>query len=240
MVLSRGGPPSDPSPGSAPATGRPGPRPLADAAAILPAVLPMGVAFGVALVAVAPGLAAWLSAPTMVAGSAQMALLTRLDDGSHLAGALLAALVVGARFVVYSAALATRFARPRWFRWLGPALVVDQTYALVVRAGPALDDVDEFRRYYLRAGGVLWLGWTTSVAVGVVLGPTVAGGVPADAVIMAMFLALVVPGLSGRADVAAVVAGAAVVASGLAPASASHLVAAVAGLAAARMAEVRS
>jgi hypothetical protein len=43
--------------------------------------------------------------------------------------ALSAAALINVRLLLYSASIEPRFRRqPRWFRWLGPALLIDQTY----------------------------------------------------------------------------------------------------------------
>lgn len=186
-------------------------------AGIVPAILPMGVALGVAVgETAAPPVLAWSTAPLLTAGSAQLVLLTNLDAGASVAAAVLAATLVNARFVVYGAALAPRFAgQPGWFRWLGAWCVVDQTYAVVAsaeasgrldRAGPAV----EFRHFYLTMVALLWLVWSLSVGVGVALGPVLPPGLPLEFVLPAMFVALVVPGLRTRTEVTTAVLGATV------------------------------
>lgn len=185
-------------------------------AGLVPAVIPLGVALGVALAETsAPPLLAWLTAPLLIAGASQLVLVTHLDAGATVVVAVLATTLVNARFVVYGAALAHRFtAQPSWFRWLGPWFVVDQSYALVTaahasgqlseRAAP-----DEFRRFYLGAAGLLSLVWSASVGAGVALGPVLPPSLPLEFVLPAMFIALVVPGLGSRTEVAAAAAGAA-------------------------------
>ena len=60
-------------------------------------------------------------------GSAHLATIRSLE-GAGVAAALVAGLVVNARLVVYSAALARRWrGQPRWFRLVAAAFVIDPT-----------------------------------------------------------------------------------------------------------------
>ena len=87
------------------------------------------------------------------AGAAHLAVLTTLGAGALTA--LSAAALINVRLLLYSASIEPRFRhQPRWFRWLGPALLIDQTYLMVT----ARDDLAEpvrFRRYWSCAGGLL-------------------------------------------------------------------------------------
>lgn len=189
-------------------------RGLIAAVALVPGVVPLGVALGVAVgETAAHDLVAWSGGPLLVAGSAQLVLMSQLDGGSGVLAAAFAAVLVNARFVVYGAALARRFAaQPGWFRWLGPWFVVDQTYSIVATAEAtgrldARASADEFRRFYLAAALLLFAVWSASVGVGVVLGPVLPAWLPLEMVLSVMFVALVVPGLRVRSELAAAVIG---------------------------------
>jgi hypothetical protein len=68
-------------------------------------------------------------AAAVFAGAANCAALTLLTAGAGAWTVLATVALVNARFVVYSASLEPRFRhQPRWFRWLGPALLIDQNY----------------------------------------------------------------------------------------------------------------
>ena len=139
----------------------------------------------------------WLSAPLLVAGASQLVLFGQLDNGTALVAAALAAIVLNARFVVYGAALATRFGgQPRWFRWLGPHYIVDQTFAMVVAEVYDNASNDQFRRFFTAAGTLLWFTWTYSVGIGLLAGPVIPSQVPLEIVLPATFVALIVPGLA--------------------------------------------
>ena len=65
-----------------------------------------------------------------------------IDAGGLALTAVLTALIVSLRFVMYGAVLAPRFRdQPGWFRWLTPWTIVDQTFAIATSLddrGPAL------------------------------------------------------------------------------------------------------
>ena len=92
--------------------------------------MPFGLFLGVTLSAYGEHPLAVLAGAALVyGGSAQLATSTVLHAGAGLLAAVLAGVVVSARMLLYGAALADRFAdQPRWFRWLGPATLLDQTY----------------------------------------------------------------------------------------------------------------
>ena len=129
--------------------------------------------------------------------------------------------------------MAPRFTgQPRWFRWFGPLLLVDQTFAVTTDL-PADVTGARFRRYWLTAGAVMLAGFLLANALGTATGGALPPWLPLDIAAPAMLVGLLVPHLHGRgvraAVVAAVVTG---VASGL-PAGVGPLAGAVAGLAAA-------
>lgn len=192
---------------------------VAAALSLVPAVAPLGFALGASLAATtAPRLVAWFTAPLMVAGSAQLVLVSQLDAGAPLFGAVAAALLLNGRFVVYGAALAPRFAlQPWWFRLLGAHYVVDQTYGLVAAWADHQTDATWFRRFFTTSGTILWLTWTTSVGAGILAGPALPESVPVEIVLPVMFVALVVPQLTGRTELGAATAGATAAMCGLPP-----------------------
>ncbi|HEY8339467.1 MAG TPA: AzlC family ABC transporter permease [Egibacteraceae bacterium] len=202
------------------ATTRRGPRgtgAAGDAWAIVASVAPFGLVVGVTIALVAgrgvPAAAGLVATPLLYGGSAQVAALNLLASGAGALAVLATVAIVNARLIVYGAALAPHFSdQPHWFRWLAPAVLVDQTYA----AATARQHVDgrAFRRYWLTVGGILGAGWTAAVAIGAALGPALAQLGPLRLAAPACFVALLVPRLRERrallpALVAAVVAAAA-------------------------------
>jgi len=109
------------------------------------------------------------AAATVFAGAAHFAPLTMFAAGAGVLAALGTAVLINARLLLYSAALEPRFrGQPRWFRWFGPALLIDQTY-LMVLARDDLEDPARFRRYWLVSGGSLLASWVAMVGIGGVL-----------------------------------------------------------------------
>ena len=73
---------------------------------------------------------------------------------------------------MYSAALAPKFQeQPRWFRWLGPYVLIDQVFAL--SSLRLEDEPKKFRTFYLTIGALFWTFWQINIAIGLFLGPVV-------------------------------------------------------------------
>lgn len=141
----------------------------------IPAI-PFAFVFGVVVAESGlPGFLGWSSAPIIFGGAAQITLLTLLGEGASVAAAVTAALIVGARHLLYSVTLAPRFqSQPRWFRWVGAYMLIDQVFALV--SIEELDDPDEFRHFYLSAGLTFWFLWMSFTALGIAIGPIIPEG----------------------------------------------------------------
>jgi predicted branched-subunit amino acid permease len=145
---------------------------LADLAPLAIPAIPFGFVVGLAITESAmPLWVAWLTAPLIFAGAAQLAMVT-LAGTASLWAIITAVLVINTRHVMYSAALAPTFRdQPRWMRWVGPFFMVDQTFALAAlqtHRSPA-----EFRRYFLTVGVTLYAVWNTVVPLGMLVGPVV-------------------------------------------------------------------
>lgn len=182
---------------------------------VVVAVMPFAAVLGVAIDrSIVADLIGVVMAPVVYAGSANLATLSVLDAGGSALAAIGTALIVNARFAMYGAALADRFrGQPRWFRWLGPWMIVDQTFALA--SARTETDPRWFRGYWLGAGTVLGAGYTALVIVGVVLGAIVPSGAGMELTIPAMFVALTVGQLRDRPALVAALTGAAVTAAAL-------------------------
>ena len=152
--------------------------------------------------------------------------------------------VINARLTLYAAALEPQFRRqPRWFRWLAPHFVVDQTFALATARDDLTDPV-RFRRYWLSLGGLLGFVFVSLVATGAALGPRLASAGSALAFApAALFLGLLVPRLTDRPGRAAAGAGAVVTGAllliGGAPTGTPVLLGALSGIAAAGIVQRR-
>jgi 4-azaleucine resistance transporter AzlC len=201
--------------------------------------IPFGFVVGVAVTeSEMPAAVGWSASLTIFAGASQLATVT-LAGVATVWAVIVAALVINSRHVMYSAALAPTFrGQPTWFRWLAPFFLIDQVFALV-----ALRDDDSpgvFRRYYLSLGLFLYVWWTASVSLGMVVGPLVPSSWRLDLAPAVMFTGMVVLAMTRRPAVVAAVVGAStgVIASGLRD-RLGILVGAIAGVLAASVAERR-
>jgi len=148
-------------------------RGFRDALPLFIPALPFALVFGVVVAESGVGLwLGWSSSPVMFSGAAQVTLLSLLGEGAAVATASSAALIVGARHLLYSVTLAPRFRdQPAWFRWLGAYFLIDQVFALVMLRRHS--DPRDFRLYYLGAGMTFWLLWLLFTAAGLFVGPLI-------------------------------------------------------------------
>ena len=184
-------------------------RAVADAAPLFVPAVPFGFVVGLAMTeSQMPTWVAMLTSPLIFAGAAQLAVIT-LAGTATLWAVVVAGLVINARHVMYSAALAPTFARqPRWMRWLGPFVLIDQVFALV--AGKRDLPPGEFRRYYLAVGLFFYLNWQWATLVGMVVGPIVPNSWRLEFAPPIMFVGLVLAGIDRRPAAAAALVGGAV------------------------------
>ncbi|HSL73728.1 MAG TPA: AzlC family ABC transporter permease [Ilumatobacteraceae bacterium] len=174
----------------------------------VPAV-PFALVLGVAINESAmPTAVAWSTNVVVFAGAAQLATVSLAATATWLTLVATAA-VINLRHVMYSAALAPRFTdQPRWFRWIGPYLLIDQLFALV----SVRDELSsrEWRRVYLTTGVFFFTAWLVSVSLGLVVGSAIPTSWRLDVAPAVMFAGLVVVGLTTRPGVVAAVTGAGV------------------------------
>lgn len=212
-------------------------RAIADATPLFLPAIPFGFVLGLAMTESAmPTAVAWLTSPLVFAGAAQLAVVTLAGTASVWA-VIVAGLVINTRHVMYSAALAPAFQQqPRWVRWFGSFVLIDQIFAVAVMHAdrpPA-----EFRRYYLTAGFFFYLNWQWATALGMIVGPVVPSSWRLEYAPPIMFVGLVLIGIRRvpQAVAALVGGGVGLVAAGL-PDRLGILVGAVAGVAAGTLAE---
>ena len=144
-----------------------------DALPLFIPALPFAFVFGVVVAeAGIPQWLGWSSSPIIFGGAIQVTLLTLIGEGASVAAAVSAALIVGARHMLYSVTLAPKFQnQPGWFRWIGSYVLIDQVF--VLSQIKPIDEPVAFRRYFLSAGFTFWTLWMTCTALGVVLGPAI-------------------------------------------------------------------
>ena len=203
----------------------------------IPAI-PFALVLGVAITESAmPTAVAWSTNLFVFAGAAQLATVSLAATATWLTLVATAA-VINLRHVMYSAALSPRFSdQPRWFRWIGPFLLIDQLFALTsVRVHLSSD---HWRRFYLTAGLFYFVAWTLTVSLGLVVGSSIPTEWRLDVAPAIMFAGLVVLGLTNRPGVVAAVTGAGVCLLALdVPNNGGILVGAISGVVAGYVADV--
>lgn len=179
-------------------------------------VIPFGVIAGVAAIeaGLATGQAIALS-PIVFAGAAQLATVDLMARDAAPVVIVLTALVINARFAMYSASLAPSLRGIDSIRkGLAAYLLTDQAFAVsVVHFDQTRTDLDVRIAFYFGAASPLWVIWQTSTVIGVVIGSGVPPGWSLDFAIPLVFMALLFPAIRDRGTrTAAAVAGLAAVA----------------------------
>jgi 4-azaleucine resistance transporter AzlC len=167
-----------------------------------------GISFG--LLARTAGMG-WLApivmSATTFAGSAQFAAVSILGAGGTAAAAVVAAVLLNARYGPIGVSVAPWLEGSTWTRFLHAQMIVDESWAVAAEGGGRFDP-----RMLVGAGLTIYAAWIAGTAVGV-LGSQVLGD-PArlglDAAFPALFLALLVPQIRDRRALLAAVLGAAI------------------------------
>jgi predicted branched-subunit amino acid permease len=202
---------------------------------VLLGTIPFGFVAGVA--AIASGLTSVQGIALSVlsfSGIAQLIVCQLIAAQSPLIVVVAGASVVSLRFLMYSASLAPHLAHlsVRW-RMLLAFLMTDQNFAMAVRHYS--EPGDRSHRHWRALGSALtlYVTWQAAVIVGVVAGAQVPESWSLDFAVVLTFIALLVPAVRTRADLAAaiVAAGVALIAAGL-PYRMALVVASIAGIAA--------
>jgi 4-azaleucine resistance transporter AzlC len=166
-----------------------------------------GVSFGVLSVSTGGmgALPAIVMSATTFAGSAQFAAASIVSGGGQPIAAIAAGLLLNARYLPIGVSVARFLLGGPLQRFAQAQLVVDESWAIASRGGGTFD-----AHRLVGAGIVLWLAWVAGTIIGVIGGEAL--GDPAalglDAAFPALFLALLIPQLIGRREVAAAVLGA--------------------------------
>lgn len=185
---------------------RPDRRAIADAIPLFLPAIPFGFVLGLAMTeGEMPVAIAWSTSPLIFAGAAQLAVVTIAGTAS-LWAVVAAGLVINTRHLMYGAALAPTFRhQPRWMRWFGPFLLIDQVFALSVMHTDRRPD--EFRRYFLTCGLFFYVHWQWVTALGMVVGPIVPASWQLDVAPPIMFLGLVLIGVERPPQATAAIVG---------------------------------
>jgi 4-azaleucine resistance transporter AzlC len=156
------------------------------------AVFGFGMSFGVLARPTMGSVAPIVMSMTTFAGSAQFASVSILSTGGTLAAAVIAAILLNARYGPIGVSVAPSLTGPWWSRFLRAQLVVDETWALSADGRGGHDP-----KLIVGGGLVLYAAWVVGTTAGVLFGDLI--GDPArlglDAAFPALFLALLVPHL---------------------------------------------
>lgn len=188
---------------------------LAGARAMSPlliAIVPFAILLGGVVGASANPAAAWGGTLPIYGGSAQLAVLEPLERGVGLWSAVLAGVLVNARVVVYSVALAPLWSGSRWWMKLPAAgTAIEQTWMVAEQRASQPGTPAERRAHYGGAAATLSIGWLLAVSFGA-LSVHLAGVTEHLALALPLCIAvLVVPHLKRPGGAAAVVAAVGVV-----------------------------
>ncbi len=170
---------------------------------------PFGMLFGVVATEAGLNVIQALSfSATVSAGAAQFTALQLLSENTMAVIALLSALVINLRMVMYSASITPWIGElPFWKRAVVAYFLVDQTYAVSImkfEAEPTLSKAERFA-YFIGVVVPICPLWYLSTLLGAVIGNATPDWLALDFAIPITFLALVAPMLRTVAHIAAAV-----------------------------------
>jgi predicted branched-subunit amino acid permease len=181
-------------------------------APVLVGTIPFGFVVGVA--AVAAGMTPFEGVALSVlsfSGIAQLIAAQLIAVDSPVAVTIAAAAVVSLRFLMYSAALSPHLAHlDRRWRLALSYVMTDQSFAMCVRRFSEPGDTRSRHWHFLGSALTLYVSWQAAVIVGVVAGAQVPASWSLDFAVVLCFIALLVPAVKTRADLAAAIVAAAI------------------------------
>jgi predicted branched-subunit amino acid permease len=183
---------------------------------ILLGVIPFGLVFGVtAANADVPTLAAWASSFIVFAGASQIAIVEIMDGNGAPVIAVLTAVVINARMMMYSADTGRYTANDPLRTKLGVAyLLTDQAYLVSAHRFPDPSDATGFVRFFLGSAMTMWITWQIATTTGILLGAAIPETWSLEFAIPLTFMALLVLAVKDKPGLlAAVVGGGAAVAA---------------------------
>lgn len=184
-------------------------RGFRDGSPFILGVIPFGLLFGVLATEAGFELVETMSMSVMViAGAAQFAALSQMQDNAPVVMVLAAALAVNLRMAMYSASLAPHLGHASlWKRAAAAYILVDNTYAVSIAEydrQPAQTTRDKLAFYFGSAVPAL-VCWYAATLAGAMLGQTIPAEFALDFAVPIAFMAIVAPMLRTLAHVAAAV-----------------------------------
>lgn len=176
---------------------------------ILLSVAPFGLIFGVTSIAAdVPALAAWASSFLIFAGASQIAIVEVLDSGGAAAVALVTAIVINARLMMYSADMGRYTRTSPLGTKVGVAyLLTDQAYLVTSHRHPDPESARGAVPFYFGAGVALFLTWQVTTTTGMLLGSAVPESWSLEFAIPLTFMALLVLAIRNRPGLVAAIVG---------------------------------
>ncbi|MGI9612119.1 MAG: AzlC family ABC transporter permease [Acidimicrobiales bacterium] len=181
---------------------------LRDVAPLALALIPFSLAIGATIASsdvAAP--AALAGSLLLMAGAAQLAAVELVDAEAGYVVAVGTALMINARLILYSAAMATWFeGLPRWRRLLLAVPLVDQTFLLAQRRFPGRPSIVWRQQYYIMASGTLLVCFVSSQLVGFWIGAGLPPGLGLHLAAPVAFAGLLGASVKGRGGATAAIA----------------------------------
>jgi predicted branched-subunit amino acid permease len=176
---------------------------------ILLGVMPFGLIFGVtAANADVPIMAAWASSFIVFAGASQIAIVEVLDGGGAPAIAILTAVIINARMLMYSADMGRYTANEPMAGKLGVAyLLTDQIYLVTAHQFPDPLKAVGWVQFYVAGGLTLWITWQITTTTGILLGAAIPESWSLEFAIPLTFMALLVLAVKDKPGLVAAVVG---------------------------------
>ena len=161
-------------------------------APLLIGVVPFGLVFGVTAAGTSIGGGLGFATSIIIfAGAAQFATVQLIAAGSTAAVVIATALVINARHVMYSAAMAPYFRKfPPWYRWALPYLLTDEAFGVSITRYQDQQDPSYQRWFYVGSALALWATWQVTTGLGVILGAQVPASWSLDFAFPLTFIAL--------------------------------------------------
>jgi len=209
-------------------------------APILIGIAPFGLVFGVTAAASdVPTMAAWASSFIIFAGAAQLAVVGILGAGGAAIVAILTAIVINARHLMYSADTGRYAVDQPLHRKVAMAyLLTDQAYLVSSHRFPDPASSEGFTSFFFGGAFTLWITWQVTTTAGLLLGAAIPPSWSLEFAIPLTFMALLVLAIKNRPGlVAAAVGGTVALASVGLPYNLGLLVGALCGVAAGLLTE---
>lgn len=176
---------------------------------VLIGLAPFGLIFGItAAAADVDHLAAWASSFIVFAGASQLAIVEVMGTGGAAITALLTAIVINSRHLMYSADLGRYTSDlPIGLRARMAYILTDQAYAVTGARFPDPNQTEGLSSYYFGVALGLWTTWQITTTTGLLLGQAIPPEWRLEFAIPMVFLALLVFSVKSIPGVLAAVVG---------------------------------